>query len=114
MSTVVKVDGRDFTVKLWTVKQKKAILKPITERAKVDPNVPRDLEKEYDEVVQYVKENTLTGLKEDIQEEVAVTVERLWSAIIQVNSSLPLVLETTSGGSSTSVQTQRQTTPERS
>lgn len=93
-SVAIKVDGRELTVKAWTVKEKRIQLL----KAKGDGG-PRDLVREYDDLINAVKENIITGIAE-IEAEDSRFIERVWTEIVSANYYVPLPSGATSSAPS--------------
>ena len=111
----ITVDGRSLLVKEWTVKEMKDILQSIAKAAKearaskafIDPA------EDYESLLVRVKENVISGI-EDYDREKSRFVSKVWTAILQANSGIPLESERSSKGSSLQEESPAQSKAQRS
>ena len=86
----ITVDNRTLLVKEWTVKEMREIRKKMAGAAK-DAREGKilELDEDYDQLLENVKANVISGIT-DYDSEKSRFISKVWQAILQANSGLPL------------------------
>lgn len=89
------VGDRNLVVKEWTVDEMRAILQEITKSTKDAKVRGLSPDADFDVLLNRVKENVISGI-DDYGKEKSRFISKVWVAILQANSGVPLESEKTS------------------